>query len=163
MVGQVAVKVRHQILTSNTISVRDRTGSQEWAKWTVKVRRQILKGNTIYDGDRTTIEKGKVPLEDLIYTSCTDPIPQPAAARTPTLHQPSAFTHLFYVYEGSTRRFDLYIVYRPDPATSSYENSYTPPALEFHSLVLRLSFQPDADDLLCVLNNCLKFPVQSNV
>ncbi|KZV13708.1 putative glycosyltransferase [Dorcoceras hygrometricum] len=32
----------------------------------------------------------KVPLEDLIYTSCTDPIPQPAAARTPRLYQPSA-------------------------------------------------------------------------
>ncbi|KZV47437.1 hypothetical protein F511_22513 [Dorcoceras hygrometricum] len=30
----------------------------------------------------------KVPLEDLIYTSCTDPIPQPAAARTPRLYQP---------------------------------------------------------------------------
>ncbi|KZV35860.1 hypothetical protein F511_37060 [Dorcoceras hygrometricum] len=39
----------------------------------------------------------KVPLEYLIYTSCTDPIPQPAAARTPRLHQPSAVTHLFYV------------------------------------------------------------------
>ncbi|KZV14584.1 hypothetical protein F511_42252 [Dorcoceras hygrometricum] len=32
----------------------------------------------------------RVPLEDLIYTSCTDPIRQPAAARTPRLHQPSA-------------------------------------------------------------------------
>ncbi|KZV26866.1 hypothetical protein F511_29489 [Dorcoceras hygrometricum] len=32
----------------------------------------------------------KVPLEDLIYTSCTDPIRQPAAARTPRIHQPSA-------------------------------------------------------------------------
>ncbi|KZV20852.1 hypothetical protein F511_40426 [Dorcoceras hygrometricum] len=32
----------------------------------------------------------KVPLEDLIYTSCTDSIPQPAAARTPRLYQPSA-------------------------------------------------------------------------
>ncbi|KZV14060.1 hypothetical protein F511_44504 [Dorcoceras hygrometricum] len=32
----------------------------------------------------------KVPLEDLIYTSCTDPIRQPAATRTPRLHQPSA-------------------------------------------------------------------------
>ncbi|KZV15593.1 hypothetical protein F511_42964 [Dorcoceras hygrometricum] len=40
----------------------------------------------------------KVPLEDLIYTSCTDPIPQPAAARNPRLHQPSAVTHLFYAY-----------------------------------------------------------------
>ncbi|KZV28308.1 hypothetical protein F511_21190 [Dorcoceras hygrometricum] len=40
----------------------------------------------------------KVPLEDLIYTSCTDPIPQPAAARTPRLHQSSAVTHLFYAY-----------------------------------------------------------------
>ncbi|KZV35664.1 glycerophosphoryl diester phosphodiesterase 3 [Dorcoceras hygrometricum] len=28
----------------------------------------------------------KVPLEDLIYTSCTDPIQQPAAARTPRLY-----------------------------------------------------------------------------
>ncbi|KZV44709.1 putative 6-phosphogluconolactonase 1 [Dorcoceras hygrometricum] len=27
----------------------------------------------------------KAPLEDLIYTTCTDPIPQPAAARTPRL------------------------------------------------------------------------------
>ncbi|KZV36934.1 hypothetical protein F511_18092 [Dorcoceras hygrometricum] len=29
---------------------------------------------------------GKYPLEDLIYTSCTDPIQQPAAARTPRLY-----------------------------------------------------------------------------
>ncbi|KZV16464.1 hypothetical protein F511_10076 [Dorcoceras hygrometricum] len=29
---------------------------------------------------------GKDPLEDLIYTSCTDPIQQPAAARTPRLY-----------------------------------------------------------------------------
>ncbi|KZV29162.1 ATP binding protein [Dorcoceras hygrometricum] len=28
----------------------------------------------------------KVPLEDLIYTSCTDPIQQPAAARTHKLY-----------------------------------------------------------------------------
>ncbi|KZV38439.1 protein phosphatase 2c [Dorcoceras hygrometricum] len=34
----------------------------------------------------------KVPLEYLIYTSCTDPIPQPAAARTPRLYQPSTVT-----------------------------------------------------------------------
>ncbi|KZV23846.1 hypothetical protein F511_30717 [Dorcoceras hygrometricum] len=40
----------------------------------------------------------KVLLEDLIYTSCTEPIPQPAAARTPRLHQPSAVTHLFYAF-----------------------------------------------------------------
>ncbi|KZV31340.1 hypothetical protein F511_28274 [Dorcoceras hygrometricum] len=33
--------------------------------------------------------------------------------------------------EGSTRRFDLYIVYRPDPATSSCENSWTLQALGF--------------------------------
>ncbi|KZV51655.1 glycerophosphodiester phosphodiesterase-like protein [Dorcoceras hygrometricum] len=32
----------------------------------------------------------KAPLEDLIYTTCTDPIPQPAAARNPRLYQPSA-------------------------------------------------------------------------
>ncbi|KZV57270.1 hypothetical protein F511_33061 [Dorcoceras hygrometricum] len=32
----------------------------------------------------------KAPLEDLIYTTCTDPIPQPAAARTPRLYQPVA-------------------------------------------------------------------------
>ncbi|KZV29051.1 hypothetical protein F511_15142 [Dorcoceras hygrometricum] len=32
----------------------------------------------------------KVQLEDLIYTSCTDPIPQQAAARTPRLYEPSA-------------------------------------------------------------------------
>ncbi|KZV20799.1 hypothetical protein F511_44207 [Dorcoceras hygrometricum] len=31
--------------------------------------------------------------------------------------------------EGSTRRFYLYIVYRPDTATSNCENSYTLPAL----------------------------------
>ncbi|KZV19242.1 mucin-2-like [Dorcoceras hygrometricum] len=30
-----------------------------------------------------------VPLEDLIYTSCTDPIRQPTAVTTPRLHQPS--------------------------------------------------------------------------
>ncbi|KZV17330.1 hypothetical protein F511_03941 [Dorcoceras hygrometricum] len=29
---------------------------------------------------------GKDSLEDLIYTSCTDPIQQPAAARTPRLY-----------------------------------------------------------------------------
>ncbi|KZV22246.1 hypothetical protein F511_32982 [Dorcoceras hygrometricum] len=32
---------------------------------------------------------GKDPLEDLIYTSCTDPIQQPAAARTPRLYTSS--------------------------------------------------------------------------
>ncbi|KZV15858.1 lipid transfer-like protein VAS [Dorcoceras hygrometricum] len=32
------------------------------------------------------IRSGKDPLEDLIYTSCTDPIQQPAAARTPRLY-----------------------------------------------------------------------------
>ncbi|KZV53556.1 hypothetical protein F511_27105 [Dorcoceras hygrometricum] len=35
-------------------------------------------------------DERKVPLEYLIYTSCTDPIPQTAAVRTPRLHQPSA-------------------------------------------------------------------------
>ncbi|KZV13707.1 flagellar associated protein 253 [Dorcoceras hygrometricum] len=40
----------------------------------------------------------EVPLEDLIDTSCTDPIPQPAAVRTPRLYQPSTVTHLFYAY-----------------------------------------------------------------
>ncbi|KZV50630.1 galactose oxidase-like [Dorcoceras hygrometricum] len=29
---------------------------------------------------------GKDPVEDLIYTSCTDPIQQPAAARIPRLY-----------------------------------------------------------------------------
>ncbi|KZV21052.1 hypothetical protein F511_31548 [Dorcoceras hygrometricum] len=52
----------------------------------------------------------KVPLEDLIYTSCTDPIPQPAAARTPRLHQPSTVTHLFYAYVRKTTNTEFNIV-----------------------------------------------------
>ncbi|KZV24118.1 hypothetical protein F511_41442 [Dorcoceras hygrometricum] len=32
----------------------------------------------------------KAPLENLIYTTCKDPIPQPAAVRTPRLYQPTA-------------------------------------------------------------------------
>ncbi|KZV35663.1 hypothetical protein F511_15118 [Dorcoceras hygrometricum] len=32
------------------------------------------------------LQPRKVPLEDLIYTSCTDPIQQPAAARIPRLY-----------------------------------------------------------------------------
>ncbi|KZV28053.1 hypothetical protein F511_33533 [Dorcoceras hygrometricum] len=52
----------------------------------------------------------KVPLEDLIYTSCTDPIPQPAAARTPRLHQPSAVTHLFYAYVRKATNIEFNVV-----------------------------------------------------
>ncbi|KZV30790.1 hypothetical protein F511_34568 [Dorcoceras hygrometricum] len=56
----------------------------------------------------------KVPLEDLIYTSCTDPIPQPAAARTPRLHQPSAVTHLFYAYvrKATDTEFNVFVLGR---------------------------------------------------
>ncbi|KZV46060.1 hypothetical protein F511_23364 [Dorcoceras hygrometricum] len=56
----------------------------------------------------------KVPLEDLIYTSCTDPIPQPAAARTPRLHQLSAVTDLFYAYVGKATgtEFNVYVLGR---------------------------------------------------
>ncbi|KZV21033.1 eukaryotic translation initiation factor 2D-like [Dorcoceras hygrometricum] len=56
----------------------------------------------------------KVPLEDLIYTSCTDPIPQPAAARTPRLHQPSAVTHLFYAYvrKATDTKFNVAVLGR---------------------------------------------------
>ncbi|KZV40348.1 RING finger and CHY zinc finger domain-containing protein 1-like [Dorcoceras hygrometricum] len=56
----------------------------------------------------------KVPLEDLIYTSCTDPIPQPAAARTPRLHQPSAVTHLFYAYvrKATNTEFNVIVLGR---------------------------------------------------
>ncbi|KZV43226.1 pentatricopeptide repeat-containing protein chloroplastic [Dorcoceras hygrometricum] len=58
----------------------------------------------------------KVPLEDLIYTSCTDPIPQPAAPRTPILHQPSAVTHLFYAYayvrKATNTEFNLVVLGR---------------------------------------------------
>ncbi|KZV37610.1 hypothetical protein F511_42007 [Dorcoceras hygrometricum] len=56
----------------------------------------------------------KVPLEDLIYTSCTDPIPQPAAARTPRLHQPSTVTHLFYAYvrKATDTEFKLFVLGR---------------------------------------------------
>ncbi|KZV34162.1 hypothetical protein F511_40390 [Dorcoceras hygrometricum] len=56
----------------------------------------------------------KVPLEDLIYTSCTDPIPQPAAARTPRLNQPSAVTHLFYAYvrKATNTEFNVVVVGR---------------------------------------------------
>ncbi|KZV55131.1 la-related protein 1B-like [Dorcoceras hygrometricum] len=55
----------------------------------------------------------KVPLEDLIYTSCTDQIPQPAAARTPRL-QPSAVTHLFYAYvrKATDTEFNVFILGR---------------------------------------------------
>ncbi|KZV31281.1 hypothetical protein F511_41148 [Dorcoceras hygrometricum] len=52
----------------------------------------------------------KVPLEDLIYTSCTDPIPQPAAARTPRLHQPSTVTHLFYAYVRKATNAEFNVV-----------------------------------------------------
>ncbi|KZV33409.1 hypothetical protein F511_02169 [Dorcoceras hygrometricum] len=52
----------------------------------------------------------KVPLEDLIYTSCTDPIPQPAAARTPRLHQPLAVTHLFYAYVRKATNTEFNVV-----------------------------------------------------
>ncbi|KZV52568.1 hypothetical protein F511_13236 [Dorcoceras hygrometricum] len=57
---------------------------------------------------------GKVPLEDLIYTSCTDPIPQPAAARNPRLHQPSAITHLFYAYvrKATNTEFNVFVLGR---------------------------------------------------
>ncbi|KZV24061.1 hypothetical protein F511_41674 [Dorcoceras hygrometricum] len=56
----------------------------------------------------------KVPLEDLIYTSCTDPIPQPAAARTPRLQQPSAVTHLFYAYvrKATDTEFNVFVLGR---------------------------------------------------
>ncbi|KZV39923.1 hypothetical protein F511_26919 [Dorcoceras hygrometricum] len=54
----------------------------------------------------------KVPLEDLIYTSCTDPIPQPAAARTHRLHQPSTVTHLFYAYvrKATDTEFNVFVL-----------------------------------------------------
>ncbi|KZV50095.1 flagellar associated protein 253 [Dorcoceras hygrometricum] len=52
----------------------------------------------------------KVPLEDLLFTSCTDPIPQPAAARTPRLHQPSAVTHLFYAYVRKVTNTEFNVV-----------------------------------------------------
>ncbi|KZV54024.1 hypothetical protein F511_38969 [Dorcoceras hygrometricum] len=56
----------------------------------------------------------KVPLEDLIYTSCTDLIPQLAAARTPRLHQPSAVTHLFYAYviKAINTKFNVFVLGR---------------------------------------------------
>ncbi|KZV29057.1 hypothetical protein F511_15148 [Dorcoceras hygrometricum] len=56
----------------------------------------------------------KVPLEDLIYTSYTDPIPQPAAARTPRLHQPSTVTHLFYAYvrKATDTEFNVFVLGR---------------------------------------------------
>ncbi|KZV43273.1 hypothetical protein F511_37414 [Dorcoceras hygrometricum] len=56
----------------------------------------------------------KVPREDLIYTSCTDPIQQPAAARTPRLHQPSAVTHLFYAYvrKATNTEFNIFVLGR---------------------------------------------------
>ncbi|KZV46686.1 TMV resistance protein N-like [Dorcoceras hygrometricum] len=41
----------------------------------------------------------KAPLEDLIHTICTDPIPQPAAVRTPRTTSPRLFTrNLFNVF-----------------------------------------------------------------
>ncbi|KZV57400.1 hypothetical protein F511_11252 [Dorcoceras hygrometricum] len=52
----------------------------------------------------------KVPLEDLIYTTCTDPIPQPAAARTPRLHEPSIVTHLFYAYVRKATNTEFNVV-----------------------------------------------------
>ncbi|KZV55132.1 hypothetical protein F511_29943 [Dorcoceras hygrometricum] len=56
----------------------------------------------------------KVPLEYLIHTSCTDPIPQPAAARTPRLHQPSAVTHLFYAHvrKATDTEFNVFMLGR---------------------------------------------------
>ncbi|KZV43895.1 hypothetical protein F511_34950 [Dorcoceras hygrometricum] len=52
----------------------------------------------------------KVPLEDLIYTSCTEPIPQPASARNPRLHQSSAVTHLFYAYVRKATNTEFNVV-----------------------------------------------------
>ncbi|KZV29963.1 hypothetical protein F511_23768 [Dorcoceras hygrometricum] len=52
----------------------------------------------------------KVPLEDLIYTSCTDPILQPTAGRTPRLYQPSAVTHLFYAYVRKATNTEFNVV-----------------------------------------------------
>ncbi|KZV39784.1 hypothetical protein F511_30207 [Dorcoceras hygrometricum] len=52
----------------------------------------------------------KVSLEDLIYTSCTDPIPQPAAARTPRLYHPSAVTHFFYAYVRKATNTDFNVI-----------------------------------------------------
>ncbi|KZV30942.1 polyadenylate-binding protein 2-like [Dorcoceras hygrometricum] len=58
----------------------------------------------------SAIGEDKVPVEDLIYTSCTDPIPQPTAARTPRLHQPSAVTHLFYAYVRKATNTEFNVV-----------------------------------------------------
>ncbi|KZV55233.1 hypothetical protein F511_26640 [Dorcoceras hygrometricum] len=56
------------------------------------------------------INWNRVLLEYLIYTSCTDPIPQPATARTPRLHQPSAVTHLFYAYVRKATNTEFNVV-----------------------------------------------------
>ncbi|KZV40343.1 hypothetical protein F511_14913 [Dorcoceras hygrometricum] len=47
-----------------------------------------------------------------LVTTCSqsDPIPQPAAARTPRLHQPSAVTHLFYAYVRKATNTEFNIV-----------------------------------------------------
>ncbi|KZV46439.1 zingipain-2-like [Dorcoceras hygrometricum] len=51
----------------------------------------------------------KDPLEDLIYTMHTDPIPQPAAARTPRLYQPTAVHSLVLRLSSSSRYADVMV------------------------------------------------------
>ncbi|KZV58435.1 hypothetical protein F511_31270 [Dorcoceras hygrometricum] len=61
------------------------------------------------------LRSGKDPLEDLIYTSCTDPIQQPAAARTPRLYTAlGCVNHLFYasVRKATNTEFNLFVLGR---------------------------------------------------
>ncbi|KZV57329.1 hypothetical protein F511_36003 [Dorcoceras hygrometricum] len=88
----------------------------------------------------------KVPLEDLIYTSCTDPIPQPVAARTPRLHQPSTVTHLFYTYvrKATNTEFNIVVLVRIN--LTHWENASTKAdedsAVDTHSFYRLLIFLP---------------------
>ncbi|KZV24466.1 dystroglycan-like [Dorcoceras hygrometricum] len=79
--------------TSSDFSVRDATNSKY--SWTYTINTVNHKDITllfVYGSSDINIvhlpffRSGKDPLEDLIYTSCTDPIQQPAAARTPRLY-----------------------------------------------------------------------------
>ncbi|KZV25053.1 hypothetical protein F511_14645 [Dorcoceras hygrometricum] len=98
---------------------RARAGSQssdlhQQRRSSVKVRKHNRAYRLRRDLDSQSTKPRKVPLEDLIYTSCTDPIPQPAAARTPRLHQPSAVTHLFYAYvrKATDTEFNVFVLGR---------------------------------------------------
>ncbi|KZV26507.1 2-hydroxyisoflavanone dehydratase-like [Dorcoceras hygrometricum] len=59
----------------------------------------------------TFFRSGKDPLEDLIYTSCTDPIQQPAAVRTPRLYTSPRLCQSLVLLLLNHKDFTLLFVY----------------------------------------------------